>query len=50
MVDKPNTKAGVLPIFFLGPFGGVDLFLGFFGVGVIKFEHLKFITGMKCQY
>ena len=44
MIDESNAEAGVLPIFFLGPFGGVDLFLGFFGLGVIKFEHLKFIT------
>ena len=49
VVDESNTEAGVLPVFFLGSFGGVDLFLRFFGLGVIKFEHLKFIT-MKCQY
>ena len=44
MVDESNAEAGALPFFFLGPFGGVNLFLGFFGLGVIKFEHLKFIT------
>ena len=47
MVDESNTEAGVLPVFFLGSFGGVDLFLRFFGLGVIKFEHLKFITMNK---